>query len=352
YNYTFNVPPGNYQVTMKFAELYWTAAGDRVFNVSVNGVAVLTNFDIFSEVGQDHADDRVFNNIAPSGGQIVIQLGPASHDHPTVDAIQIIPEPATATPSPSATLSPSRTASPAPTRTGTPTNTSLPTATLSWTPSPAPTKTGTPTNTALPTATASWTASPLATATATPTNSPVPTATLSWTASPLATKTGTPTNTALPTATSSWTASPAATMTASPTLTATGTEAPSVTATATATPGASLTPTPDATPDATAGGAQGPPQIDQAYGVPNPNPSSIVFHLKGYVDDVNVQFYTKAMAQFWSGNSGPENAGWGRINVPAAVLANIPNGVFYAALTPYRNGGAGKRMMIILMALH
>jgi hypothetical protein len=91
--------------------------------------------------------------------------------------------------------------------------------------------------------------------------------------------------------------------------------------------------------------------IDKAYGVPNPNPTSIVFHLQGYVDNVTVQFFTKAMVQFWSGNSGHEGAGWGRISLPPAALANAPDGVFYAILTPYRNGGAGKRAMISLMVL-
>jgi hypothetical protein len=113
YSYTFNVPPGSYQVTLKFAETFWTAAGNRVFNVSINGSTVLTNFDIFADSGAiDRADDKVFNGISPSGGLITITLGPASKDNATIDAIQIIPQPATATPSPSPTITPTATISP------------------------------------------------------------------------------------------------------------------------------------------------------------------------------------------------------------------------------------------------
>ena len=107
FTYVFNVPAGSYQVTLKFAETYWTSAGARVFNVSINGNAVLTNFDIFQTAGgANRAIDEVFNNIAPSGGAITITFGPASVDNAMVDAIQIIPEPSTPTVTPTKTNSP------------------------------------------------------------------------------------------------------------------------------------------------------------------------------------------------------------------------------------------------------
>jgi beta-glucanase (GH16 family) len=254
FTYTFNVPAGTYQVTLKESESYWTAAGQRVFNVSINGTQVLTNFDIFASAGgANKADDQLFNNISPSNGQIVIQLGPASVDNAKVDAIQIIPMPKTPTPTgtPSQTASPSNTASPSPTstisptptRTGTPTWTAVPSATLSDTPSPAATKTSTPTSTAMPTATLSNTPSPAATKTSTPTSTAMPTDTLSNTPSPADTKTSTPTSTAMPTATLSNTPSPAATKTstAAPTVTVSGTTIPEPSKTATATPSATPT---------------------------------------------------------------------------------------------------------------
>jgi len=51
-SYQFSVPPGKYTVILKFAEIYWTSAGRRLFNTSINGTQVLTNFDIVAAQGQ------------------------------------------------------------------------------------------------------------------------------------------------------------------------------------------------------------------------------------------------------------------------------------------------------------
>ena len=54
-NSTYTIPNltagSNYTVVLFFAELYWTGAGDRAFNVAINGTQVLTNFDIFAAAG-------------------------------------------------------------------------------------------------------------------------------------------------------------------------------------------------------------------------------------------------------------------------------------------------------------
>ncbi len=163
FSYVLKAPVGQYQVTLKFSENYWTAAGSRVFNVLINGMTVLTNFDIFADAGGEFiADDKVFNNIT-SNGAITIQFGPASKDNAKVDAIQVIQQPPTSTATP--------------TKTNTPTYTLTPTITLSptptWTFAPGtytPTATSTATNTPpsfTPTLTTTWTGT--ATATGTPT---------------------------------------------------------------------------------------------------------------------------------------------------------------------------------------
>jgi arabinoxylan arabinofuranohydrolase len=135
FTYSFNVPAGSYQVSLKFAETYFTAAGQRIFNLSINGTQVLTNFDIYASAGAaGKALDRVFNNIAPSNGVITIQFGTASVDNAKVDAIQIIPQPVitpTATPTTPVPTNTPITPSPTPT-TPVPTNTPI-------TPSPTPT---------------------------------------------------------------------------------------------------------------------------------------------------------------------------------------------------------------------
>ncbi len=128
--YTFTVLPGSYQVTLKFAEIYWTAVGKRIFNVSINGNPVLTNFDIFADAGGVYiADDKVFHGISPDGSShIVVQFTAGSADVPKVSAIEVLPEPAT----------------PTPTATSTPTSTPINTPTITATTSPTATPTSTP----------------------------------------------------------------------------------------------------------------------------------------------------------------------------------------------------------------
>ena len=315
FTYTFNVPPGSYQVTLKLSENYWTAAGDRIFDVSINGTQVLTNLDLYSEVGESKADDKVFNNIQPSGGTITIQFGPASVDNANVNAIQIIPMPSTPTFTPTWTSSATATRTPTLTSTRTPTATwtSSPTATRTPTLSPTLTKTstlsptptsipptltatstvtGTPTHLATATLTTTFTATqtPVNSATLTPTAGAVHTATStlsatpSWTgtatlAPPSLTPTRTPVFTPSPTgsATPTLTLTAAPSLTKTPTLLPTQTPRPSFTATftltATATWTATVTATPtisdtfSPTPSATVG-------VELSRPIPYPNPVS------------------------------------------------------------------------------
>jgi len=45
----------SYLVRLHFVELSFTAAGQRTFNVAINGTSVLANFDIFANAGANHA---------------------------------------------------------------------------------------------------------------------------------------------------------------------------------------------------------------------------------------------------------------------------------------------------------
>jgi len=63
----------NYVVRLHFCETYFTAAGSRTFNVSINGTQVLTDFDIFATAGgQNIANIQQFTEAANSSGQFVI----------------------------------------------------------------------------------------------------------------------------------------------------------------------------------------------------------------------------------------------------------------------------------------
>jgi malectin (di-glucose binding ER protein) len=72
--YRFTVPNGTHRVTLKFAEIFFTQAGQRVFNVAINGQSVLTNFDIVAQAGAAFtAVDRQVN-VNVTDGQIRIDF--------------------------------------------------------------------------------------------------------------------------------------------------------------------------------------------------------------------------------------------------------------------------------------
>jgi hypothetical protein len=77
-------------VTLYFEEHYWTAAGKREFNVTIDGSQVLTNFDIFATAGGQYtAIQRVYSTTANSSGQVVIQFTPGAADNPMVNGITV-----------------------------------------------------------------------------------------------------------------------------------------------------------------------------------------------------------------------------------------------------------------------
>jgi uncharacterized repeat protein (TIGR02543 family) len=95
--FTYTVPGltagSPYAVTLYFDEMYWTAAGQRTFNVAINGATVLSAFDIFAAAGgAGKAIARAFETTANASGQVVIQFtkggGP---DNPKVCAITVGP---------------------------------------------------------------------------------------------------------------------------------------------------------------------------------------------------------------------------------------------------------------------
>jgi hypothetical protein len=87
--YSLSVPNGAYTVTLKFAEIYWSAAGSRVFNVSINGQSVLTNFDILANTAPRTALDRAFT-VSVTTGSININFTTVV-DNAKVSAIEVVP---------------------------------------------------------------------------------------------------------------------------------------------------------------------------------------------------------------------------------------------------------------------
>jgi prolyl-tRNA synthetase len=60
-NFSYNIPVenGEYEVTLKFAEIYWTKKGKRVFNVLIEGKTVISKLDLVAKVGPKTAYDVV-----------------------------------------------------------------------------------------------------------------------------------------------------------------------------------------------------------------------------------------------------------------------------------------------------
>jgi hypothetical protein len=57
FSYAIPVANGDYLVTLKFAEIYWTQPGQRVFNVLMEGVKVISNLDLVAKIGPNTAYD-------------------------------------------------------------------------------------------------------------------------------------------------------------------------------------------------------------------------------------------------------------------------------------------------------
>jgi hypothetical protein len=63
----------SHTVRLHFCETFWTAAGKRRFNASINGTQVLANFDIFAAAGgQNIANIQQFTETANASGQYVL----------------------------------------------------------------------------------------------------------------------------------------------------------------------------------------------------------------------------------------------------------------------------------------
>jgi autotransporter-associated beta strand protein len=90
YTFTSYKPGTNYLVRLHFSECCWASSGKRVFNVFINGVKVLTNFDIYATAGANNkAVIREFTKPADANGKIAVQLTNVT-DNASLNAIEIL----------------------------------------------------------------------------------------------------------------------------------------------------------------------------------------------------------------------------------------------------------------------
>jgi hypothetical protein len=93
FTYTFNVKPGNYVVRLYEASLYAAVcnSGGRRFNVAINGVQVMTDYDMYDEIGAClTAQIKAFATTAPAG-TITVEFSPGSAGNPKINAIEVLP---------------------------------------------------------------------------------------------------------------------------------------------------------------------------------------------------------------------------------------------------------------------
>ncbi|ELZ27370.1 ring canal kelch-like protein [Halogeometricum pallidum JCM 14848] len=89
WTFSDNVQSGQqYEVRLYFAETFHQTAGNRVFDVAVEGDQVLTDFDIYEEVGHDSGLMKAYR-VTPSDGNITVDLL-ASTNNPKISAIEIV----------------------------------------------------------------------------------------------------------------------------------------------------------------------------------------------------------------------------------------------------------------------
>ena len=101
-NFIYSIPvaPGRYTATLLFCETWFGptkpaggGAGVRVFDVYMNGTALLRNFDIFKEAGgEDRPLHKVFHALQPNAqGKLVFSFVPVKN-YACINAIEVLDE--------------------------------------------------------------------------------------------------------------------------------------------------------------------------------------------------------------------------------------------------------------------
>jgi len=92
--FTYTIPGmvanSQHTVLIHFAEIYFSAAGDREYNVAINGTRVLTNFDQFAAAGGKYiAVVKSFTANADSSGKIAVAFTTGAVNQPSVAGLEI-----------------------------------------------------------------------------------------------------------------------------------------------------------------------------------------------------------------------------------------------------------------------
>jgi Malectin domain/Putative Ig domain len=89
--YQFAVTDGLYNVNLYFAETYFTAVAQRVFDVQMQGTTVFSALDIFAVAGLDHALVKSAQ-VSVTNGQLIIRFAHRANGNvPVIAALEILP---------------------------------------------------------------------------------------------------------------------------------------------------------------------------------------------------------------------------------------------------------------------
>ncbi len=88
--YHIALPKGVYQVKLLFAETYWTGPGQRVFDVAIESVTVLSNHDVYLHSGVNAADVHTFWPTI-SDGVLDITFPKIAVDQAMISGIEVSP---------------------------------------------------------------------------------------------------------------------------------------------------------------------------------------------------------------------------------------------------------------------
>ncbi|WP_276252661.1 malectin domain-containing carbohydrate-binding protein [Halomontanus rarus] len=89
FTYDLSVSNGTYAVQLLFAEIYHNSAGQRVFDVAVEGTERLSDYDLYAAAGHDQATVETFRDVSVSDGSLTIEFT-ASADNAKVSAIRVL----------------------------------------------------------------------------------------------------------------------------------------------------------------------------------------------------------------------------------------------------------------------
>ncbi|MCP5008946.1 MAG: choice-of-anchor D domain-containing protein, partial [Aestuariibacter sp.] len=103
-NYWFDLADGDYDVTLYFMEPWQSAAGEREFDVTMEGTLVLDNYDIFAVGGQYTAVSETIP-VTISDGQLNIEMDRVNR-YAMVSAIEVVSDGGATTPAPEISVSP------------------------------------------------------------------------------------------------------------------------------------------------------------------------------------------------------------------------------------------------------